>query len=362
MSLINIIRNFLKKITFILFFNNKNFFYKNFYGSLHLPSLIFFNLLFPGRSIIRYKNKRLFFPKSILKIDDNIYVEAKNKTKDEIVHNSYKKLNKYGSIVIHNFFDEKTMSNFENENEDEFNEIDATPSNFTSRSKNLYLTKSLSKMWLNETLIRILENYIKKMPTARTYPDISSVTPLHNYNPEIKTDYAGVWHVDHATLIQIAIFFTDVTSKDTHMETIVGSHTYPNITVNGPISNEYVKSKNFKIGRCIGPRGSVQIHCGNIYHRIWPINDSPRTWVKFHFCSGTNILFDKKKMKRLISKEKKFDYLNIDQKKIISGLIPKNQDDLEYDNNGYEFKNNILIKSEDPHYYKDSPGSFLWKK
>ena len=362
MRFINVIRNFFKKIILILFFSNKNFFYKNFYGTLDLHSLIILNFLFPGRSIIRYKHKRFFFPKNFSKIDNDIYIEAKNKTKEEIIDNSLKKLNKYGSIIIHNFFDEKTMKDFVNENENAFNEIDTTPSNFTSRSKNLHISQSLSGMWLNETLIKILEKYIKKKPTARNYPDIASVTPLHNYNPEIKTDYAGVWHVDHATLIQAAVFFTDVTIKDTHMETIVGSHKYPNITVNGPISHEYVKSKNFKIGKCTGPRGSVQIHCGNIYHRVYPIKDSTRTWVKFHFCSGTNILFHKKKMDQLISKDKNIDHLNVDQKKIISGLMPKNAKDLEYDYNGYEFKNDILIKSGDPYYYKDSPGSFLWKK
>ena len=49
-------------------------------------------------------------------------------------------------------------------------------------------------------------------------------------------------------------------------------------------------------------------------------------------------------------------------KKIISGLVPKNANSLNYDYNGYEFKNDILVKSGDPYYYKDSPGSFLWKK
>ena len=362
MKFIYFLREIIQKLIFKIFFRNKDIFYKKFYGSLNLYSLIFFNILFPGRSYIRFKNKRFLFPKNFSKIDNNIYIETKNKSKNEIIAESHAKLKKYGSIILNDLFDEKILKEFEDEHKDEFKEISTNPSNFTSRSKNLPLTKSLREIWFDETIITILKKYIQKIPTARNYPDITSVTPLHNYDTTIKTDYAGVWHVDHATLIQAAVFFTNVTKEDTHMETIVGSHSYPNITSNGPISNEYVNSKNLTIGHCVGKRGSVQIHCGNVYHRVNPKKNSTRTWVKFHFCSGTNILFDKKKMDRLVSKNFKISELKDYQKKIISGLVPKNANSLNYDYNGYEFKNDILVKSGDPYYYKDSPGSFLWKK
>ena len=44
-------------------------------------------------------------------------------------------------------------------------------------------------------------------------------------------------------LLQAAVFFTNVTKEDTHMETIVGSHTYPNITNNGPIQMSMLTQK-----------------------------------------------------------------------------------------------------------------------
>ena len=362
MKFISFLRDHLKNFVLKIFFKYKNIFYKKFYGSLNLFSLIFFNILFPGRSYIRFKNKRFLLPKNFSKIDNNIFIETKNKSEEEIIKESYTKLKTYGSIIVRDFFDEKTLKKFEDEHQDEFNEISTKPSNFTSRSKNLPLTNSLKSIWLNRVIIAILRKYIKKMPTARNYPDITSVTPLHNYDPTIKTDYAGVWHVDHATLIQAAVFFNDVSLENTHMETIVGSHTYPNITSNGPISNEYVNAKNFRIGHCIGNRGSVQIHCGNVYHRVNPKKNTTRTWVKFHFCSGTNILFNKEKMDRLVSKNYNFNELNDDNREIISGLVPKNANSINFDYNGYEFKNGILVKSGDPYYYKDSPGNFLWKK
>ena len=210
MKFIYLLREVIKKLIFKIFFRNKNFFYKNFYGSLNLASLIFFNILFPGRSYIRFKNKRFLLPKKFSKIDNDIYIETKNKSKNEIITESHAKLKKYGSIILNDLFDEKILKEFEDEHKDDFNEISKKPSNFTSRSKNLPLTQSLRAIWFNDTIITILKKYIKKIPTARSYPDISSVTPLHNYDPAIKTDYAGVWHVDHATLIQAAVFFNNV--------------------------------------------------------------------------------------------------------------------------------------------------------
>ena len=79
------------------------------------------------------------------------------------------------------------------------------------------------------------------------------------------------------------------------METIVGSHTYPNITNNGPISNEYVNSKNFKIGHCVGKRGSVQIHCRNVYHRV-----NPKKTQREH---GLNFIFVQVQIFYLIKKK-----------------------------------------------------------
>jgi hypothetical protein len=362
MNLLNKFRYFVRKIIFFLFCRNQEVFYKKFYGSLNIWNLIFFTILFPGRSIIRMKCNRFLIPKNFSDIDSDIYIETKNKSKKEIEIESLKKLKKYGSIIINDYFDEETLQNFEKEHSDAFAEISKIPSNFTSRSKNLPLSKSLETLWFDESIIKILENYIKRKPLARNYPDITSFTPLNDYSESIKTDYAGVWHVDHATLIQAAIFFTDVKKDGTHMQTIAGSHTFPNLTINGPISGEYVNSKKFKIAQCTGKRGSVQIHCGNVYHRFFPGKNNTRTWLKFHYCSGTNILFDKKKMERLISKNQNLSILNNNGQKIIKGLVPKNTDKIDFDFNGYDIKNDVLTKSGDPHYYKDSPGNFLWKK
>ena len=85
MKYIYFLREIIKNIAFKIFFRNKDIFYKKFYGSLSLSSLIFFNILFPGRSYIRFKNKRFLLPKNFSKIDNDIYIETKNKSKNEII-------------------------------------------------------------------------------------------------------------------------------------------------------------------------------------------------------------------------------------------------------------------------------------
>lgn len=302
------------------------------------------------------------FPKSFKNIDGNIFVDGKGSSKEDVLKKSLFKLKKYGSVVIQEYFDENTLSRFENEHENDIKKINTAPNNFTSRSGSISISDSVSKLWFDETLINLIEQYIKKIPIARTYPDVHSVTPAENYSTKVKTDYAGVWHVDHATLIQIAIFLTDVHETGSHMQTIPGTHTYPNITVNGPISSEYVENKKLKIADCVGKRGSVQIHCGNIYHRFFPVKNTSRTWIKFQFCSGTNILFDKNSMGKLIKNKKDLSFLSEKNQKIMSGLVPKNPNTLDFSYNGYDLKNGILVKSGEHHYYNQSPGSYLWKK
>ena len=48
---------------------------------------------------------------------------------------------------------------------------------------------------------------------------------------------------------------------------------------------EYASKNNLSIGKCLGKRGTVQIHCGNTYHRFKAVQNSTRTWLKFQFSS-----------------------------------------------------------------------------
>ena len=182
---------------------------------------------------------------------------------------------------------------------------------------------------LHHTSFRnIIEKYIKRLPVAAYYPIIQSVTPKYTNlvgehpNRIIKSELADKFHLDHSTFVQAAIYFTDVDESDSHMQVILGSHTYPNVANAGHLSDEYVDKKNLAIGKCIGKRGSVQIHCGNVYHRFTAVQNSTRTWLKFEFCSGNNVLLDPQQIGRMLKNDFNLSSLDDRSRTIISSLFP----------------------------------------
>ena len=139
-------------------------------------------------------------------------------------------------------------------------------------------------------------------------PDLVSITPKNtyiegDYITKNKTDFADQWHIDHSTLIQPAIYFTDVDESASHMQVILGSHTYPNVSNAGFLYDEYVSKNNLTIGKCFGKRGTVQIHCGNAYHRLKAVQNITRTWIKFEFSSGNNVLLDSQKIGQMLKND-----------------------------------------------------------
>ena len=282
------IKFFLKKIIFIILYRDKKIFYGDCCNSLNFGHLIFWNLIRPGRSLTRIKYNRFLFPKKIKKNDINIYIDTKSLSKNEIIEIAAKKLKKYGTVVLNQYFNEETLSKFENEYKNYFNMLSYQPSNLTSDTATLPLSKTLADLWFDEIITSIIEKYIKRLPVARNYPNLTSITPkltdIEGDYIKNKTEFPDQWHIDHSTLIQPAIYFTNVDEKSSHMQVILGSHTYPNVSNAGNLSGEYVIKNNLTIGKCVGKRGSVQIHCGNVYHRFSAVQNSTRTWLKFEFC------------------------------------------------------------------------------
>jgi len=267
------------------------------------------------------------------------------------------KMKKYGGIVLDQYFDEQILLKFENEYKSYFETISSNPSNYISRSDVIPLSKTFNSIWLDDTIITIIEKYIKTLPIARVYPDIISVTPPFDDCSTQKTDYAGVWHVDHATMIQFAVYLNDVPENGSHTEIIPGTHTYPNVCSTGAMSEEYVKKNKLKIAKLFGKRGSVQIHCGNTYHRFKPGKNINRTWVKFHFCSGNNIQYDPQSMAKLFGRGFELSSLDDRSRSVLAGIIPARRRFL-----GYDLKNDTLQATKDPHYYRVSPTSLFPKK
>ena len=334
------IKYFLRKIIFIILYRNKKIFYGKHSNSLNFGHLIFWNLVRPGRLLTRIRYKRFLFPKKIKKDDINIYIDTKSLSKNEIIEIAAKKLKKYGTVVLNQYFNEETLSKFENEYKNSFNMLSYQPSNSYSSTATLPLSKTLADLWFDETIICIMEKYIKRLPVARNYPNIVSVTPKYT-DTEVnsiksKTDFPYQWHIDHSTLIQPAIYFTNVDEKSSHMQVILGSHTYPNVSNAGNLSGEYVIKNNLTIGKCVGKRGSVQIHCGNAYHRFSAVQNSTRTWLKFEFCSGNNVLLDPQQIGRMLKNDFNLSSLDDRSRTIISSLFPLPL------NKGYEVKKEVF--------------------
>ena len=334
------IKYFLRKIIFIILYRNKKIFYGKYSNSLNFGHLIFWNLTRPGRLLTRIKYNRFLFPKKI-KIDDiNIYIDTKSLSKNEIIEIATKKLKKYGTVVLNQYFNEETLSKFENEYKNYFNMLSYQPSNSSSITGILPLSKTLADLWFDETIICIIEKYIKRLPVARSYPNIVSVTPKYTdtgvNSINSKTDFSYQWHIDHSTLIQPAIYFTNVDEKSSHMQVILGSHTYPNVSNAGYLSDEYVIKNNLTIGKCVGKRGSVQIHCGNVYHRFSAVQNSTRTWLKFEFCSGNNVMLDPQQIGRMLKNDFNLSSLDDRSRTIISSLFPLPL------NKGYEVKKEVF--------------------
>ena len=90
MKIFKIIRSYIRKVFFLIFCKNRKFFYGKFYGSLNFFYLIFFNLFFPSRSLIRFKYNRFLFPKSFKNIDGNIFVDGKGSSKEDVLKTAAK--------------------------------------------------------------------------------------------------------------------------------------------------------------------------------------------------------------------------------------------------------------------------------
>ena len=110
--------------------------------------------------LLRLKYNRVHFPKKIKGIDNDIFVDAKNLSKEEIIQVSTKKMKKYGSVVLNQYFNEEILKQFEKEYKSYFESIDVKPSNHTSRSDFLPLSKILNSIWLDKSIITIMEKYI----------------------------------------------------------------------------------------------------------------------------------------------------------------------------------------------------------
>ncbi len=309
------IKNFLWRIIFW----NKKIYYENHYNSLNFFHLIIFNIIWPGRTITRLRYGRL----NIESKKKNIKEIDFDKKKNELYRFATNELFENGAVVLDQYFDVNRLESFEEKYKKYFNLNDLLDGAKSSwKSEVLPLSKILMEFWTDELILKIIEGYIGRLPIARNYTQIQYFNPQFEKGKLIEDRaFASEWHMDHSTLIQFAIYFTDVHEEGSCMQVLKGSHKYLSVA-NTYLSNEYVDSHRLSKKNCFGKRGSVQIHCGNVFHRLRAKDNSPRAWLKFELCSGNNILFDLNKAFFTMSGDLKLDDLTEKQRSFFKGLYP----------------------------------------
>ena len=325
-----------------IFYHNKVIFYGNFIGSIDLKHLILENLLRPGRSLRRLKYNR-FFPIKF-KVNNNsisIKVSSLNTSNDSLLKNASKVLDENGAVIIDSYFSAKKIQEFVDYYE--FNSFLATSdiANKTHSTDTLIWSKVLIDLWFDDLIINIINNYIGKIPFARGYPVIQCHKPIKRYSSQElykspdKSNLADRWHYDHQCIIQAAIYLDECLEDGTRMQIIPGSNRLPNVGSN-QYSEEYIDKRNIPIVNCFGGKGSVQIHCGNTIHRNFPVPGKHRSWIKFEFTSGNNILLNSSQIGESYNAKYNLNDINESQRYMLKGLFPTSL------NKGYTLNNNDL--------------------
>ena len=128
------------------------------------------------------------------------------------------------------------------------------------------------------------------------------------------------WHVDHSVLLVLNILLEDVTSEDSCMEYIPGSHKFPNMTF--WYSDEVVEKFAKKPVKCIGKKGTIYFHQGNTIHRFKTESKSNRLSLTFGFTAGSNINISCDIISKCLSSGFDLNKLDVYQRRILRGIFP----------------------------------------
>lgn len=344
-KLISVFWTKFKKIgKFFFLFLDKKRYYSDHYGTLNFFLLVLINVIAPGRILNRIRYKRFPVRNPTMNVlDDSIVLNPNNVNSEDLVNLTADTIRKHGAVVVDGFFTEKYLEEFRKEHSSFFPPlIDETndphlvnPEKWIGKVMSL----DIQDLWMNDFIIKVIQNYIGGLPYARNYPVVSEVRPHKktssldrskmNNDKGSKHEYgtgAGAlsWHVDHSCLIQAAVFFDDVVPNGSHMQIVSGTHKLPCISPNH--SDETVEKSRWakKVMPCVGKKGSIQFHCGNVLHRFNPKPLSSRCWLKFEYTSGPNILLNPTGIASLLDSSANYEDLTQERKQILSGILPTN--------------------------------------
>jgi hypothetical protein len=325
----------IKSIGKFLLFNDKKKFYGQYFGTLNLFRLVVINIFAPGRLITRIRYKRFPIRNTSTSVSNETLVINPNEVNhDALINLTADTIRRHGAAVVDGFFSEEYLEEFRIKHSSFFpprlNESnDDTPEEWISDTMSL----DIEDLWMNEFIVRVMESYIGRVPYARNYPFVREVRPrrkttsLDRSNRPVPKDphqeYTAVaWHVDHSCLIQAAVYFDNVVLDGNHMEILSGTHKLP--CTSAPLSDESVEQGRWasKALPCVGKKGSIQFHCGNVVHRLNAKPLASRCWLKFEYTSGPNILLSPTGIARLLNGSTNYEDLTPKRKQILSGLLP----------------------------------------
>lgn len=335
----------LKKIKLIFWkiftINSKNL-RENYLGTFKIWRLIILNIIRPGRLINRLKysqvfknkNKRLNYFKNLLSNKSkNILTESK---KDKLIK-GLDDLFIYGGCVIPEYFSEEEIEQFKNYNKNIINILTKPQTGNINKSDILTISSDLIKIWLDEGLLSLMKVFFGTKVYTRNYPFIY-YTKIDPHYKEIsladakKLRLANMWHVDHSVLFNVHVILKDIEQESSRMQILKTSDKFHHYSSN--FSDETVSESGFEKIECIGKKGTVYLHTGNVVHRFKPVPGTDRLVTHFEFSPGSNILLNTKGIVKSLKDGFNLDSLEQEKMEIIYPLFPRNLF------KGYDVKNN----------------------
>ena len=334
--------NKIKSIFWKIYSFGSNEYKKNYYGSFSFWRLLLVNIAKPGRFLNRLRYGQLFknhkkskdlFKKNYLnnhKINlSEIKKEKLSKALDDLI--------KFGGCVIPEYFSDEEINKLKETNKDKIKSLIKDQDENINNNDILPLSTDLIKIWLDDGILSLIKVFFGTNVYARNYPYAMYTKVASNYEG---MDEAGVkkmhwakdWHVDHSVLFNVHVVLEDINEEGSRMQILKNSDKFHHYGSN--FSDELVSNKNFEKLECIGKKGTVYLHSGNVVHRFKAEPGTDRLITHFEFSPGSNILLNTKGIVKSLNNGYDLDTLDHRKMEIIYPLFPRKLD------KGYDIKKN----------------------
>lgn len=327
------------------------FYYGNYKGSFNFWRMLVWNLFHFGRLYNKFRFGQLFkldfkrrkkFKKKLLQLSQS---NNNNEYNDSRLSAKFDEFLKCGGVVIENYFSEDKIQKFLDKYKSEIENMkNSKPAEYVNyKAIPLKISNELIELWLDRKLMEIISAYFGRETLAREYPTLFYATVNDKvrsklmYDKKLKIDEAMgpvAWHVDHSVLLNLHILLEDVTSEDSCMEYIPGTHKFPNMTL--LYSDEVIEKFGKKPVKCIGKKGTIYFHQGNTIHRFKTESKSNRLNLTLGFTAGSNILIFCDLISKCLSSGFDLNKLDVYQRRILRGIFP-----IQYDK-GFEINKETL--------------------